>query len=416
MKKKIKVVTTQTKTTSTVATTKKVMNFNWVQLKKLYKNDEAGLEAFITAAKNDIAKLLIVETKKRKMVQDLTRKCASQSCFNQIIRGPDDVWGELFEVMTTTIKRWEKYCREIVSNNKQMQHATKEGSLRMATEDDIVGYYRNSAKNAFADLFIHHRAQKRAAPEVNFSSLLTKNDEENEKSYEEGIVCQKSNKISYNQNKAEMIKTLRAYDKKQSKKTSLARVFVALMNPRHKGAVTVIQKKLKLNNKTFNETKESIAHILRESFGDCRKEIIDFLDTDRGMFDDLEQGNKASRQYENRAEQKLLEKNTPKPCRLNVIYGQRMHPTSPNKRVYYAMVQVQRCKTAKIIAYSPDNWESIYNKEEKIEGKENQLSQYRPKLEKLMKKQIEEAKKLVSSNGNFEINPSIDLNDESLAA
>lgn len=418
MKNKIKSTVVAKTTTNQPATDakKSALSFNWGQIKKQYKNDPAGLELFITASKSDIAKLLMVETKKKKMVQDLTRKCASQSCFNQVIRGQDDVWGELLEVMATTIKRWDRYCREIVENNNKMKHATKEGSLRLNSADDIVGYYRNSVSNSFADLFIHHKAQKRAAPEVNFSSLLTKNDEENERSYEEGIICIRTNKISFNQNKAAMIKELRVYDKKNGKKTKLARVFVALMNPRYNGAVTVIQNKLKMNNKNFNEAKEGIVFILRESFGDIRKEIIDFLDSNRGIFDDLEQGNKASRQYESRKEQKLLEKNTARPCRLNLIYGQKVHPTKPNKWLYYAMVQVQRCKTAKIVAYSPNNWDDIYNQQEQIEGKANQLSQIKPKLEKMMRKQIEEAQNLAKTNGNFVVGPNIALNDESLVA
>jgi hypothetical protein len=387
------------------------MNFNWKQIKKQYKNDKEGLDRFIASTKEDISKNLIIETKRRKMVPNLARKCASQSCFNQVIRGQDDVWGELLEVMATTVNRWEKYCREIVDNNKKMQHASQKGSLRMDDENDILGYYRNSVSNAFADLFIHHKAQKRAAPEVNFSSLLTKNDEENEKNYEDGIVCPNNNKNSFNQNKAEMIKTLKAYDKKSGRKTKFARVFVALMNPRYNGAVTVIQGKLKMNNKNFNEAKEGIAFILREQFGDVRKEIIDFLDNSRGLFDELEQGNKASRQYENRKELKAIEKLTPKPCRTNIIFGQKMHPTKPNQWIYYGFVQVQRSKTPKIIAYSPDNWDQIFYKEEQIEGKGNQNTKIKPKLEKMLKKAIEEAEKISRSNGNLIITPSTEIED-----
>jgi hypothetical protein len=379
------------------------LEFNWSKIKKLYKGDKGGLELFVAASKNQIAKYLMLETRKRGMVQDLVRKCASQSCFNQVIRGKDDIIGELDEVIANTTQRWEKYCREIVGNNKKMAHATKEGALRLDNDQDIMGYYRNSAKNAFADLFIHHHAQKRAASEVNFSSLLSNNDEDNERTYEEGIVCTKTSKISFNQNKLAMINTLRNYDKKSGKKTKLARVFVAMMNPRYNGAVTVIQNRLKLNNKSFNEAKEGIVFLLRENFGDIKKEVIDFLDNSQGAFSDLEQGNRKSRQYKSRKEQKQIENNTAKPCRLNEVYGQKAHPTNNKKVIYYALVQVQRSKTAKPVPFTLDAWDTIYNKEERVEGKPDQLKKYKEMFQKKMKKAVEEASKIANSNGNFEV-------------
>jgi hypothetical protein len=222
--------------------------FDWKKIAKAYKKDAPGLELFISEAKNKITSMLYEAIRIRKIIPDLRRKCESQKVFANVIFNDDEIWGEVNVVICTMLIRWEKICRAAVAASGTLAHSNGEGELRMHTESDLIGYFRNSLVNAFADLFVKHNAQKRAANEVSFSSMGSDSDED-ERSFEETLASNNSNDVIFNSYKRDMIKFLRAYDKQNSSK--LARLFVALINPRNNGAVTLIQRKLKICSRAF---------------------------------------------------------------------------------------------------------------------------------------------------------------------
>lgn len=373
---------------------KEELFFDWKDLSKKFKNNEAELEKFIQESKSQIASMLIEATKIRRIVPELLRKTSSQSSLSQIVYNEDEIWGEVRLVICHVLQRWETICRISLSSKKKVKHATNGTELRMNTESDIIGYFRNALQNSFADLFIKHNAQKRAASETTFSGMNLENNEDKERTFEDTLACSRSNELILNTYKRDMINYLRNYDRKNNTRT--ARLFVAMMNPRHNGAITTIQSKLKINNKNFNETKDLLIKLIGEEFADVSREVLNYMNEKRGFFEDLEVENKISRKYKNRKKQKALDNKKPLPCRMNVIYGQRLNPD--NKWTYYATVTVDRSKTPKIVAYMPENWENIFKHEETIVCKSNQMEKIRPKLEKVIKKQLLVAKKLVESS------------------
>jgi hypothetical protein len=383
----------------------------FTDLKKIakgFRKDRKGLEAFVEDSKNKITVMLIEFTKKRRLIQDLKRKTASQVAFNNVIYNEDEIWGEVHLAISALLKQWSANFMNMVDKGRPLAHSSGKGAVRLEKANDLCGYYRNSLSNGFADLFIKYHALKRDAAEVNFSSMYPESDEENERNFEDTIASSSSNDVIIRSYKRDMINHLRSYDKKSG--TRVAHLFVALMNPRYNGAVTVIQSKLGINNKNFNENKAVLERLLKEEFGDISQELMTHFELKRGAFEDLEKGNKASRKYKNRKKQKMLEKKANKPCRLNLIYGQRKDKNG--KCVYYVTVMVDRSKTIKEIAYSPDNWENIFKKEEVLAGKPNQMDKMKPKLEKMIRKELEEAQKIA----NISKNKSSEIDDMSLAA
>ena len=120
------------------------ISFDWKKIAKLYKNNPAGLDAFIKQAKNDISLMLINATKKRRIVKELLRKVSSQSSLNQIVFNEDEIWGEVYLVISHLLQRWETICRSSVESKKKTKHATLGGELRLHTENDLIGYFRNA--------------------------------------------------------------------------------------------------------------------------------------------------------------------------------------------------------------------------------------------------------------------------------
>lgn len=373
---------------------KETLYFDWKSINKKYSKDKFGQEVFIKESRDKIAEELISFVKKRGVVQDLLRRCHTQSVLNSVIFTDDDVWGEIHLVMTAVLDRWETVCRAQL-NKKKVKHSTIDGDLRMHTYNDIMGYFRCALKNCFADLFTHHSAQKRSATEVTFSNMASKDsDTEEERLFEDTLANCDHKDVIFKAYRNDMIRFLRAYDREN--KTRLARLFVALINPKNNGAVIHIQQKVGISNKNFNEQKDKIAKILKEEFGDLSQEIMSYFEAKRPVFSDLEAGNKASRKFKNRKEQEIQDQKA-RPYRMNIIYGQRMNPADSSKPIYYATVLIDRSKTKNIVAFSVDGWENIYKKEEKITGKPGQLELMKPKLEKMMSGHIQEATDLFTA-------------------
>lgn len=369
------------------------ISFDWKTLRKRFSKDKVNFEYFIRDSKNDIALLLIETVRKRGFIQDLLRRCTTQTVLNHVILSDDDVWGEINLVIASLVERWEAVCRAEIGR-KKIKHASIEGDLRMHTQNDIIGYFRCALKNAFADLFTKHSAQKRSANEVAFSSILGKDsDSEDERLFEETIAGTSEKDLVFRSHRADMIRHLRAYDRKNN--TKLARVFVAIINPRNNGAVIGIQEKLGISNKNFNDSKDAISRLLRAEFGELSFEIIDYFESKKPLFSDKAAENKASRKFKNRKKQELEDKKS-RPYRMNVIYGQKVNMKDDRKSVYYVTIQIDRSKTKSVVAYSTDGWEKIFKREEKIVGKSGQLEKMKKKLQKMVADDIEEANKLLS--------------------
>jgi hypothetical protein len=367
---------------------------NLVKVAKSFKKDPSGIDQFISNAKSEIAKLLIDYTKQRHLVKGLRNKTKSQRVFNSVIYSETEIWSEIYITIADVATQWEKNFRHMIATGKPFSHSSGKGAVRMERNTDIVGYFRNSLKNTFADLFIKHQAQKRSGEEKTFSSMQRDSDDDHERNYEDTLESSESSRVMIQSYKRDMISHVRNYDKKN--KTSYARLFVALMNSRYKGAITVIQKKLKMNNKNFNESKNMIQKILIQEFGDVSQELISSYDAQRSVFEDLGNGNKASRKSANRSIQKALEKK--RPCRFNVVYGAKP-VQGKNKCSYYVTVLVDRSVTMKEISYSPKaNWETIFKKEAVIVGKPGQMDKMKAKLEKMVKKEMGEAQQIVERN------------------
>jgi hypothetical protein len=367
------------------------ISFDWKSLRKTYGKDKAGLELFIKDSKNKIALTLIETVKRRGFIQDLLRRCTTQSALNNVILSDDDVWGEVNLVIAALVERWELVCRAEIGK-KKIKHSSIDGDLRMHTQNDIVGYFRCSLKNSFADLFTKHTAQKRSANEVTFSNIMSKDaDSDDERLFDETIANTSDKELIYKTYISDMIQYLRSYDRENG--TRLARLFVALINPRNCGAVIQIQKKLGISNKNFNDHKDVISRLLRAEFGELSFEIISYFEQRKHVFADHAAENKASRKFKNKKKQELEDKKS-RPYRMNVIYGQKINNKDKSKSVYYVTIQIDRSKTKSIVAYSTDGWEKVYKKEEKIVGKPGQLDKMKQKLQKLVKDELEEANDL----------------------
>jgi hypothetical protein len=376
-----------------------------VKIAKSYKKkDQKDLDLYMRDAKSKIAQLLIDYTNQRNLVKNLRNKTKTQRVFNSVIYSETEIWSEVNITITDVIGQWEKNFRHMVLKGRPLSHASGAGAVRLEKNDDIIGYFRNSLKNTFADLFIKHRAQKRSGEEITFSTMHRDTDDDNERNFEDTLASADTSRVMIKTYKKDMISHLRLYDKENQ--TRLARVFVALMNPRYNGAITVIQNRLKINNKNFNDSKDMIQKILLQEFGDISQELIANYESQRGVFEELGSGNKESRKTKSRREQKALAKK--RPCRFNVVYGQK--PITKTKYSYYVTVLVDRSVTMKEISYTPkNNWENIFKKEANIVGKPGQMDKMKIKLEKLIKKEMSEAQKIVENNKSHAVDDEDDL-------
>lgn len=389
-----------TKTKTEYATSNnKTLAYDWGKIYSENYINQVDFEFFIKDSRNKIAEELIEFVKKKVIVQDLLRRCQTQNTLNNVIFSSDDVWGEIHLVITAVLDRWESVCRAEMESRaskskRKLKHASIDGDLRMHTYNDIIGYFRCALRNAFADLFTHHSAQKRAANEVTFSNMLSKDaDGEDDRLFEDTLANSDHSDLMFRAYRSDMIRYLRHHD--LEKGTKLARMFVSLINPKNNGAVIKIQEKLGISNKVFNEQREEICEVLNKEFGELSHEIISYFEKKRHAFSDLESGNKAARKFKNRKTQEA-EDDKSRPYRMNVVFGQKSNPEEPNKPIYYASVMIDRSKTKNIVAYSVDNWERVYNHEEKLVGKPGQLDKIKPKLEKLISPHLAEANILLS--------------------
>jgi hypothetical protein len=371
--------------------------FNWKMIRSKVKTTE-DLANFIHTSKTEIANLILQTTKKRNLTLTLLRKCSSQSSLKNVIYNADEVRGEVDLVICYILSRWDKYARATM-RKKKLIYGKEKKALRLDSPNDIIGYYVRSLEHSFADLFTRYNAQKRFAAEVTFSSVYPKAaDEDDQRHFEDDIISSSSQDLVFNSYKRDMINFLRAYDAASA--TRLAKMFVVMINPRHHGAIVQIQKRLRINNKNFNESKALIGELLRKEFGDISGEVIAYYESKRWAFEDLELGNKKERTYENRKNQQRIEQKSSRPVRLNVIYGQRPDREDKKKWRYTINIVVDRSKTFNATSSLPEHWVRLdeYCETKEVIGKANEFEKMKMRLEKLAKKELYNAEKFVENN------------------
>ena len=371
--------------------------FNWKKIRKECGDDQVKIDLFISTSKNELAAMLVDLTKKRKLDYNLLQKCSTQTRMSKLIGSRDEVWGEVHSAIASILERWGVYARTLITTKRRIVHQSKTSDLKLDSLDDIIGYYKVALLNNFRDIFQSQKAQKRSGSEISFySNNGTDSEEDKEMDLEQTLSSNSHSNQIFNEYKRDIISYLRGLDRKND--TKLCNLFVVSMNPRYNGAVTLIQNRLGMNNKTFREQMKVLSDQVLKEFKDVSGEIIKLMDSRRYMFEDLEKGNKFSRQYENRKRQKTIDEKSLRPTRVNLIFGQKPVDEKNKKWVYYAQVSVDLSKTNNVVVYS-DNWENIFKREIKIEGSSNQMSSIRPKLEKKIKKDLLEAQKLSEEKG-----------------
>lgn len=213
-----------------------------------------------------LASALIRETRDMKAISHYANKFAKGPFAQEFSKS--DIKSEVLLTITYVVNSWETYLSK--SNPKKYQDygINLSDDTKLDTFGQCRGYFINALKNNIAKKYTSLKRDKRSCFFTNRMDVGTFSDESEEKtSLLENI---SDNDITFNERLekneiiSEIIKDLRSIDRSR-KKSSMAKMFVALINPNNKSKKD-IKTKLKMSNVLFVRKKDELTAYLRENY------------------------------------------------------------------------------------------------------------------------------------------------------
>ena len=206
----------------------------------------------------------------------------------------EEVNGELLTTITQVINAWEAYWKR---ENKEVDNSGIQlaASTDLSTFGSLVGYLMTAFKNNISKKYSKFKTEKRASAKQ-FVYLDSSQEEHINNAYE-GMIADKNStldKMEYNNAINYLIKELRSFDKKENTKQSalakgrevpikrksfLAKLFVALLNPRYQGNLDQIRINFGWTDYIFKRNKEMLFRKLKSEHADLGLNLLNFIVT-----------------------------------------------------------------------------------------------------------------------------------------
>jgi len=158
----------------------------------------------------------------------------------------------------------------------------------------VTGYFVNAYSNNISKRYSKFKTEKRASAKAFVS--LDSSDEEHINNANEGLIASKTSsldKIEYKNAIGYIIKELKQYDKIENsrhikenmsindvpmkKRSYLAKLFVALMNPRYKGNIDQIRINFNWTDYIFKRNKEVLFKKLGEEYKELGQSMLNYV-------------------------------------------------------------------------------------------------------------------------------------------
>lgn len=239
---------------------------------------------------------LMKVAKRRKMAETIAYRYKSNAMLSQEF-SYEEVHGELLTTITQVINAWETYWAN-KSKKKSNYDITLSSKTSLSYFGEITGYFVNAYKNNISKKYGKFKTEKRAAvKQFVYLDAPISGDESSKNSYD-SLVSKNSSAdlIEYNQSIGYLIKTLRAYDKKENLKqqelfngkevplkrqSHLARLFVALLNPRYQGNIDQIRENFGWTDYIFKRNKEVLFKKLKSEHSELGNILLHFVVNDQ---------------------------------------------------------------------------------------------------------------------------------------
>lgn len=234
---------------------------------------------------------LLKVAKRRKMAETV----ASRYQTNKLLAAEfsyEEVNGELLTTITQVINAWEAFWKR---EKKQKDDSGIQLALStdLSTFGSLTGYLVTAYKNNISKKYSKFKTEKRASAKQ-FIYLDSSQEEYINNAYE-GLIAQKSSsldKMEYNNAVNFLIKELREFDRKENhkqaeiykqqpipmkRKSFLAKLFVALLNPRYQGNLDQIRINFGWTDYIFKRNKEMLFRKLRNEHKDLGLNLLNFI-------------------------------------------------------------------------------------------------------------------------------------------
>lgn len=342
-------------------------------------------------SRDTLCHFLLMLSTRRKMAETVANKYKT----NAKLSGDfsyEEIHGDLVITITQVLNAWEGYWskkKKVKSKTIGVKINSAKG-LRMNTFGDVTGYLVNAFKNNIAKKYARFKTNKRAAAK-SFVHLDSSEDEHTNNAYEAYISHEPIKDVEYKHTLGAFIKFLREIDKKENdkqalvygtksnvpmkKQSSLARLFVALLNPRYKGNIDLIRERLDWTDYIFKRNKEILFKKLKSEYSDIGLSMLSHaIEMNSSPISESSDDNEKS-SYK-----------IPKKMEVHKIYG--MKPDGKNQK-YTLTISVDEFKNG--------SWISVKKIEKKLIVKPNSLSfdEAKKKLESTSQKEFIQAQNLI---------------------
>ena len=236
---------------------------------------------------------LLKVAKRRKMAETV----ASRYQTNKLLASEfsyEEVNGELLTTITQVINAWESFWKR---ENKQKDDSGIQlaAATDLSTFGSLTGYLVTAYKNNISKKYSKFKTEKRSSAKQ-FVYLDSSQEEHINNAYE-GLIADKNNavdKMEYNNAVNFLIKELRSFDKKENAKQAqiykakpipmkrqsfLAKLFVALLNPRYQGNLDQIRINFAWTDYIFKRNKEMLFRKLKNEHSELGLSLLNFIVT-----------------------------------------------------------------------------------------------------------------------------------------
>ena len=342
-------------------------------------------------SRDQLCHFLLMLSTRRKMAETVANKYRTNAKLSQDF-SYEEIHGDLVITISQVLNAWEGYWskkKKIKSKTIGIKINSAKG-LRMKTFGEITGYLVNAFKNNVAKKYARFKTDKRAAAK-SFVHLDSSTEEHTNNAYEAYISHEPIKDVEYKHTLNSFIKFLRDVDRKENEKqttsygtkgnvpmkkqSSLARLFVALLNPRYKGNIDLIRERLNWTDYIFKRNKEILFKKLRNEYQDIGLSML------AHAIDMISSPVSESSDDNEKSSYKI-----PKKMEIHKIYG--MKPDGKNQK-YTLTISIDEFKNG--------SWISVKKIEKKLIVKPNSLSfdEAKKKLESTSQKEFIQAQNLI---------------------
>jgi hypothetical protein len=248
---------------------------------------------------------LLKVTKRRKMAETISSRYKTNMMLAQEF-SLEEVQGELLTTMTQVINAWEIYWDKKNKKNKNKEYSMNLSSnTKLSTFGEITGYFVNAFKNNMSKKYGKFKTEKRSTAKqfIYLDAPIVQKDENSKRSHYDSLVDKNSDvdTFEYKQSIGYLISELRSFDKKENEKQSLAyqgksnvpikrqshlaRLFVALLNPRYQGNIDQIRLNLGWTDYIFKRNRDILFKKLRHDYSQLGEALLSHVLESQG--DDL---------------------------------------------------------------------------------------------------------------------------------